>query len=525
MMDKLLKVINKTPTSLTLEIPSHNPFYITGKDDFYEVIVNDKVFNKVNTNVFSLFNLESATLYQITVKLPNFNASISISTLGYLVKLDVRKFGALGDGIKDDTAALQAAFMACPKGGLVVIPEGTYLVSTLFLNSDTMVEIKKGAVILGKISRYDYPILPGVTHHFSELDENEYILGSWEGNPLDTFASVITGINIKNVILYGEGTIDGNALNSDWWVNHRQLRIAYRPKTIFLNNCENIQIIGLKVQNSPSWTIHPFYSSNLLLADLKIINPPNSPNTDGINPESCQQITIIGTTFDVGDDCIALKSGKIYMAKYHHQPCEKITIRNCFMMKGHGGVVFGSESSGGINNIVIEQCYFYQTDRGIRIKTRRGRGHKAVINNMTVNNILMREVSTPFVINMFYFCDPDGKSEYVYTKEALPVTDETPSLGNFTFKNIRCEKVHITAGFFYGLPESKIEKITLENIYFNYHEKPIPGVPAMMSFLDERFKEGLYFNNVLEVNLKNVTILGQIGEKVVTHNVVSLIQK
>jgi len=519
-----INVIAITPTSVTLEVENDFPYYLMSTKKEWDVYLNHTFVKKIQSNVFSIFDLSPDTTYLVEVKDQNQELIMNIKTCEVKYFLDVRKFGAKGDGIHNDTLAIQTAIMACPTDGLIIVPPGEYLVTTLFLKSDTKIELKKGALIKASTNREHFPILPSVLSSNDGTPENEYFLGSWEGDPFDNFASVITGINVQNVLLYGEGTVDGCAHLSDWWINHKVVRIAYRPHLLFLKGCDKVQVLGLTFQNSPSWTLHPFYSSNLSFLDLKIENPKESPNTDGLNPESCRNVEIVGVVFNVGDDCIALKSGKIYMARNHYQPCENVTIRNCLMKYGHGAVVIGSEMSCGMKNIQVEKCYFLETDRGIRIKTRRGRGNKARIDQLEVSNIIMDGVLTPLVMNMFYFCDPDGKTEYVYSKEALPVTDLTPSLGKFKFQNIICTNVAISAGFFYGLKEAPIESISLENVSFRYQDNPSPGYPAMMSFIEKRSKEGLYFHNVQEVILKDVTIEGQDGLPIVTNNVQNFVQ-
>ena len=164
--------------------------------------------------------------------------------------------------------------------------------------------------------------------------------------------------------------------------------------------------------------------------------------------------------------------------------------------------------SGGIKNITVSRCLFNQTDRGLRIKTRRGRGKDAIIDGIVFENIQMDDVLTPLVINMFYFCDPDGHTEYVYTKEKLPVDERTPYLGRFEFKNIDCKNVNVAAGTFYGLPEQPIKSIHIENVNFHYSANPKEGVPAMMDFLDPMKGKGLIFSYVDSVSVKNVKFDG-----------------
>lgn len=472
----------------------------------YELSVNGNLYTKTNMNVVSIFGLNPNTEYEISVKENNNSEQIKIKTLNESVWLNVKRFGAKGDGKTNDTNALQATILACPDNGCVYIPEGNYYTSPLFLRSNITIELAKGARLVGDIDRNHYPVLPGLTYTSDEKDE--YNLGSWEGNPLDCFASIITGINVENVNIIGEGVIDGNAQNSDWWVDVRTKRIAWRPRGVFLNKCKNITLQGVTVTNTPSWNLHPYFSENLKFIDLKIVNPKNSPNTDGCDPESCKNVDIIGVNFSVGDDCIAVKSGKIYMGRKYKKPSELFNIRNCSMNFGHGAIVLGSEMSGGIKNFTVSQCLFNQTDRGLRIKTRRGRGKDAIIDGITFENIKMTKVLTPLVINMFYYCDPDGHTEYVYSKEKLPVDDRTPYLGKFVFKDIDCEDVNVAAGTFFGLPEQPIDSITIDNVSFHYAENPVAGKPAMMDGLDAMSGRGIILSYVNEVNIKNVTFTG-----------------
>ena len=498
-----LEIIFRSTRSFTIEL-KNNDIYTTKP---YSVYLNDKlVIENNDKNVFSLFNLEQDTKYKLEVAQGNDKASIDVTTLKESVTLNVKKFGAKGDGVSLDTNFIQATILACPDGGRVYFPEGNYYTGPLFLRSNITIELAKNATLIGDIDRLHYPILPGVT--FTSDEKDEYNLGTWEGNPLDCFASIITGINVENVNIIGEGIINGNADKADWWVDVRTKRIAWRPRGVFLNHCKNITLQGVTVTNTPSWNLHPYFSENLKFIDLKLVNPKNSPNTDGCDPESCKNVDIIGVNFSVGDDCIAIKSGKIYMGRKYKKPSELFNIRNCSMNFGHGAIVLGSEMSGGIKNITVSQCLFNQTDRGLRIKTRRGRGKDAIIDGIVFENIQMDDVLTPLVINMFYFCDPDGHTEYVYSKEKLPVDERTPYLGEFEFKNIDCKNVNVAAGTFFGLPEQPIKSISIENVNFHYSPNPKEGVPAMMDGLDPMKGKGLIFSYVDKVNVKNVKFDG-----------------
>ncbi|MDE7094921.1 MAG: glycoside hydrolase family 28 protein, partial [Anaeroplasmataceae bacterium] len=465
----------------------------------------------IKTNVYSIYHLEPNTKY--TIKINEYVKTVT--TDKEYVCLNVRDFGAKGDGISNDTNFIQTCIYACPDEGRVYIPKGDYYTGPLLLRSNITIELEEGAHLIGDTDRTHYPILPGMTYTSDEKDE--YNLGSWEGNPLDCFASIITGINVENVKIVGKGIVDGNAQNADWWINVKERRIAWRPRGVFLNHCKNIQFQGVTVTNTPSWNLHPYFSSHIRFIDMKLISPKSSPNTDGCDPESCDNVDIIGVYFSVGDDCIAIKSGKIFMGRKYKKPSSNFNIRNCSMNFGHGAVVLGSEMSGGIKNICVSQCLFNQTDRGLRIKTRRGRGKDAIIDGITFENIKMQDVLTPLVINMFYYCDPDGHSDYVQSKNKLSVDERTPYLGDFIFKDIVCENVNIAAGTFFGLPEAPIHSITLEHIHFKYAENPVEGVAAMMDGLDPLVGEGILFNYVKNVSIQNVCFEGLKKEKYKKH--------
>lgn len=517
------RIIEKSSRSITAEIINHTPYYA---EEAYNVYLNGQcvIENEVK-NVFSVFNLLPDTSYELAVgKLDGtITQAQVVITDEEFVKLDVTRFGAVGDGITEDTSALQAAILACPDSGLVYVPEGTYLTGPLFLKSNMTLELAKGATILGITDRSKYPILPGYVVANNEKDE--YYLGTWEGNPLSSMAGLITGINIENVKIIGQGVIDGNGQNGDWWIDVKNKKRAWRPRLFFVNNCKNITVQGIKVQNSPSWTMHPYFSDNVSFIDIEIENPYNSHNTDGIDPESCKGVRIIGAKISVGDDCIALKSGKLFMGKKFKRPSEQFEIRNCLMERGHGAVVVGSEIAGGVRDIHVSQCLFRQTDRGLRIKTRRGRGEDSILDQIHFSNITMDEVLTPFVINMYYFCDPDGKSEYVWSKEALPVDDMTPSIGRLSFKNITCTNCEVAATYFYGLPEMPINHVSIENVSFSYKAEAQAGEPAMMSFIEPVAKKGIFARYINTLELKNVSVTGQDGEVMDIEEVKNLIEE
>ena len=213
---------------------------------------------------------------------------IQVKTPREFVTLNVKDFGAKGDGIQDDTLFIQAAILSCPDESRVLVPEGTYRVTSLFLKSNLRLELAEGAVLSAETDRSRLPILRGLIESWDERDE--YNLGTWEGNPIDCYSSVITGIHVENVVIYGLGIIDGNAGEDNWWHEPKVKKGAFRPRMVFLNRCRNVTVQGIQVQNSPSWNVHPYFSSRLKFVDMNILNPKDSPNTDGLDPESCRDV-------------------------------------------------------------------------------------------------------------------------------------------------------------------------------------------------------------------------------------------
>ena len=476
-----------------------------------------KVLSGVKTNVFSLFQLEPDRSYSLEVKDGDDCGSLDFATKKESFFVDASRFGLVGDGVTDNTAFLQAALSSCPPGGTVYVPAGTYRTQSLFLSSSTTLYLEKGCTLLGGTDRREYPILPGVLPCSNEKDE--FYLGLWEGNPLDSFAGLINVLHAKDVTITGEGCINANADNGDWYENPKQRRIAWRPRLFFTNNAENVTLHGVEICNSYSWTIHPTYSTDVNILHLHIHNHANSPNTDGIDPESCRNVNIIGAYVHVGDDCIALKSGKLFLGMTRHVPCENVTIRNCCLSRGHGGLVIGSEMSGGVRNVTVTQCLMDHTDRGLRVKTRRGRGKYAIIDGLVFRNVEMRHVLTPFVINMFYFCDPDGKSEFVQSHEALPLDDTTPRLGSLTMENITATDAEYAGCWFSGLPEQPIERVEMRNVSITFNPKACAGVAAMMCHVVPCKKLAIQAENVNSIELHNVRIEGYEGERLHFTNV------
>ena len=503
----VIEVFNR---SVTIELCNDAIYEL---EDNFELELDGKKVLESNKNVVSIVDLIPDHKYTITLKYKGEVYSEEIKTKYESVLLNVKKFGAVGDGEKLDTAAIQAAIMSCPKDGCVYIPEGTYLTTPLFLKSDMTLYLAQGAVLLGSTDRTMYPILPGMTPSTDE--KSEYNIVSWEGNPLTSFASLITAIDAENLDIIGSGVLDGNAQNGDWWVNPKEKRLAWRPNTVYLCRCQNVRMQNLTVQNSPAWTVHPYYCDNISFLNLYIHNPSDSPNTDGLDPESCGNTLILGTTISVGDDCIAIKSGKYYMALNHYKPTTGLNIRNCKFERGHGSVTVGSEAAGGVTDVKVSQCIFDGTDRGLRIKTRRGRGERSVLDDILFEKIKMDGVLMPFTVNMFYFCDPDGHSDYVQSQEMAPVTEMTPIIGSITARDIVATGSSACAICAFGLPERPIEKLSFSNIVVSFlpESERKPQTPIMMDNFDPMSGRSIFARNVKQLILNNVTIEGSVDDK------------
>lgn len=372
-------------------------------------------------------------------------------------------------------------------GGTVLVPAGEFFTGPIRLYSNITLHLTPGAVLKFSTNQEDYPV----------------VNSRWEGVSREVYMSCIYGEDIENVTISGSGKLDGNG--HDWWdvFRNRHDELKYpRPKLISFERSSRITMKDFNIIDAPSWTINPIRSFDITVDNVSILNPADSPNTDGINPESCKNVRISNCNIDVGDDCIAIKSGTEDADELI--VCENITITNCTMVHGHGGVVLGSEMSGGIRNVTISNCVFQDTDRGIRLKSRRGRG--GTIEDIRVSNVVMDNVFSPFILNLYYFCGPRGKEKYVWDKNPYPVTDETPTFRRIHFSDITARNVQSSAGFLYGLAENYLSEITFNNIDISLADDAIPEVSAMMTGLEATTNQGFYMGNVKDSTFRNITI-------------------
>ena len=506
-----MKTLFVSAVSACFELENDAPFYAP---EPFRVTVDDRELPEQNSNVFSVFGLKPDTKYTVLAEGAHFSDRAEFTTPKERCAVDVTAFGAKGDGVTENTAAIQAAVNYLPEGGRLYFPAGTYLTLPVALKSHMTVEFAEGAVLLGSTERKRYPVIPGVTPDLGGGEE--VFFGTFEGNTMTMYQSLLSAAYAEDITIIGPGTVDGNAQNSDFWTAFKEDPIA-RPRLLFFNRCKNITVHGIKACNSASWQLHPFFTDHISFFDVSVSAPKISPNTDALDPESCDDVQIIGCRFTVGDDCIAIKSGKIELGQRFNKSADHHTIRNCLMAFGHGAVTLGSEIGAGVKNLSVSQCWFQGTDRGLRIKTRRGRGKNCRIEHVEFSNIRMENVLTPFVINMYYnCCDPDKDSEYVWSREMLPVDDRTPHLGSFHFRDIECTGTQVAVCSIEGLPEMPVEEVEFKNVSVRFADDAKPGVPAMKAFSEPVAYGGLELGYVKKVRIENVSLEGVRGEKLKT---------
>jgi polygalacturonase len=415
----------------------------------------------------------------------------------------ITSFGAVGDGRTLNTRAFAGACAAAEQagGGTIVVPAGHFRTGSIVLPSRTTLRIEAGAVILGSQDPSDYPLRAQ----------------SWEGTIRETHDPLIGAHDAHDVAVSGNGVVDG--CGHPWWAACREKRITSRPRLLGFERCRRLRIEGITLTNSPAWTVHPFECSDVLVSGVTIQNPPDSPNTDGINPDSCSDVRISDCLVNVGDDCITLKSGASEDGTGTFKPCERISITNCHLSQGHGGIVIGSEMSGGVRDVTIANCILHGTDRGIRIKTRRGRG--GVVENLTATNIIMRNVGCPLVAQMYYRYT-NLRPELVAWASSLepqPVTQATPLIRRLRLQGVTAVDVGGPClAYLHGLPEAPIRDLTISDCELYHAAEPDPAMiqPAMM-LIKERTDYatgGIFATHVHGIRLRNVVLDPRGGPKI-----------
>lgn len=412
-------------------------------------------------------------------------------------------FGAKGDGVSLNTESINKAIAAVSQkgGGVVLIPGGLWLTGPIELKSNVNLHLKRDALL-----------------QFTD-DFNQYKLveGNWEGQPAWRNQSPISGFDLENIAITGSGIIDGNGgawrmvkrdkltesqwkklvasgglVSEDgkmWYPSEKTLKGSktknaglvaagqstadlqsikdfLRPNLLVLTNCKKILLEGVTFQNSPAWNLHPLLCEDLTLRNLQVKNPWFAQNGDGVDIESCKNVLIEGSTFDVGDDGICIKSGRDEAGRRRGKPTENVIIRNNVVYHAHGGFVVGSEMSGGAKNIWVYDCSFIGTDIGIRFKTTRGRG--GVVENIYINNINMIDIPGEAILFDMYYAAVDpivlaGEKREAIKTVVVPVTEATPQFKNIYIKDVVANGAE-KAIFVRGLPEMNIKDIYMENV-------------------------------------------------------------
>lgn len=412
-------------------------------------------------------------------------------------------YGAVADGITLNTKSINGAIDDCNRkgGGTVVIPRGLWLTGPITLKSNVNLRIDKNALL----------------QFTTDLDQYPLIKGNWEGLPQMRNQSPLSANDATNIAITGDGIIDGGGdawrmvkkdklteaqwkkllssggiLSDDkrtWYPSEKSFRGSQlknpgeitsgktkeffesvkdflRPNLLVFTNCKRILLEGVTFQNSPAWCLHPLMCQDLTVRKIYVKNPWYAQNGDGIDVESCANVLIENSTFDVGDDGICIKSGRDEAGRKRAMPTQNMIVRNCIVYHAHGGFVIGSEMSGGARNLHVNDCTFIGTDIGLRFKTTRGRG--GIVEKIYVNNITMKDIVGEAILFDMYYAAQDpipltGEKRDPPKAEFKRVDETTPQFRDFHISNITCNGA-AKAVFVRGLPEMHVKDIELENV-------------------------------------------------------------
>lgn len=394
--------------------------------------------------------------------------------------------------------------LATQGGGTVYFPAGVYLTGPIIMKSNITLWLDAGAVVKFSDDFDDY--LPMVQSR-------------WEDVRVKNFVSQIYAYQCENIAIRGRGHFEGQG--KKWWdymrtaasqqtpgkwqeifkkeneallAKNEYIRAKnnfLRPPMVTTYECKNVLIEGVSFSNPPFWTIMPAFTDNITITGITIENPSNSPNTDGIDPSSCKNVHISNCHITVGDDCIVIKSGRDEDGREAGKPTENITITNCTMLRGHGGVVIGSEMSGGVKRITITNCVFEGTDRGIRIKTMRGRG--GVIEDLLVSNIVMNNMINEGILITLRYQKTDPE----------PVSVRTPACNNVRISGI-IQRGGQRPVAIYGLEERDVSQISISDMEASTQRGILIENGSDISFHD--MKLNIQAGNALEArDSKNIS--------------------
>jgi len=381
-----------------------------------------------------------------------FSTSLSLLAATY----NIADFGAKADGKTLDTKALQDAINTASTngGGTVLIPAGNFLTGPFILASGIGLHLETNAVILIDNDMSRYPIV-----------KNRYV-------------DAITASGAHDLKISGAGTIDGQG--QVWWDAFRtNSKIPHRPNLIKLRDCTRVSVTGVKLINSPMFHLVPQNCTDVTIEKITIRSPENSPNTDGIDP-SGWNFLISDCHIDTGDDNIAIKP-----VRGGRKPGNKnYVVKGCAFVHGHG-MSIGGGSAGGLEDLTVSDCTFDQTDRGLRIKTLRGKGglvRRCLFENLTMSNIKKSPISI-----VDYYPESSAPKDPA-TEKAAPVTEFTPQNRGIVIRNVTATNCP-NAGVIYGLPETPIDGLTFSNI----------NVSAQKGMIIYRAKNVRFANSNIEV--------------------------
>lgn len=417
------------------------------------------------------------------------------------VQYPITKYGAIPDGHTLNTQAIQKAIDECHAkgGGIVRVPQGLWLTGPIVLKSNVNLHLETGATLLFTKDKDQYPL----------------VKGNWEGMPQMRNQSPISAENASNIGITGNGIIDGNGdawrlvkkekltasqwkklvasggvvKNGNLWMPSESFARGYemkdpgrlspekdvafyqsikdflRPNLVVFTKCDKILLEGVTFQNSAAWCLHPLMSTNIVVRNIFVKNPWYAQNGDGIDLESCSNVLIENSVFDVGDDALCMKSGRDADGRARAMPTQNVIIKGCTVYASHGGFVVGSEMSGGVKNVYVSNCTFIGSDIGLRFKTTRGRG--GVVENIFIKDIYMKDIPGEAILfDMYYMArDPiplEGEKRELPKVEMLPVDETTPQFQNIHISNVYCNGAK-KAIFIRGIPEMHVKNILIEN--------------------------------------------------------------
>ncbi|WP_053058523.1 glycosyl hydrolase family 28 protein [Pedobacter sp. BMA] len=381
----------------------------------YEIVVNNKRVSYCGKTNFTITELKPNTWYIAKVLIKGkarasyLSNSIRFKTMVSGKIFNILSYGAVADSTRINTKSIQAAIDACSAGGTVFIPRGTFLSGALHLKSNMTLKIEEGGVLKGTQVPEDY--LP-------------MILNRFEGWEMKTYASLLNAgtlnrdgsYNVRNLTITGKGKIVGGGRKLGEAMTKAN-GIRSRGRLICLMNAQNVSISGLTVTEPPCWTIHYIYSDDISCYNLNIITK-NIRNGDGIDPDSSTDSYIFNSTFDTGDDCIAIKSGKNPEGFLIAKPTKNVRITDCDFKNGHG-ISIGSEMSGGVSDVLVQDCKAGKLLHGMQIKGTKDRG--GYVRNVTVADCELMKITIFSAVN--------------YNNDGEPAT-EIPTFENFVFRNI-----------------------------------------------------------------------------------------